>query len=400
MGTKAELIEALGGADTELGDGKTFTVNTSENTLAIATHGRSTGDGPFTVKSSNTAPGGLTAMPATGTLEVGTVNFDDGDTFIVGEDTYHFVDTLDEAYDVLIEDSIAAASTLTMSDNFSNGEVVTIGDVTYTFRTSLTEGGDPNDVLLGTDGSALEDSLSNLAAAINGAAGEGTAYGNGTEEHPDVDATSDATTLTVTAKVAGEAGNAIVVTSDASNGDDFDADGTLQDGADGSALTLDNLVEAINDGSGSGSKYHGDTDANEQVSAVATSSHLATFTAEVAGAAGNEIPLAVSTDPFKASIVLSGSTLSGGYDNLFFLVVEDANTLKVATSFEEALSEEPSVVNITTTGTGTHTIFTSAAGFAERMEQELKTVHADGNRVSLRDVLERRFWTGLESAVL
>ena len=136
----------------------------------------------------------------------------------------------------LTVDAVAAASTLTMSDNFSNGEVVTIGDVTYTFRTSLTEGGDPNDVLLGTGGSALEDSLSNLAAAINGAAGEGTAYGNGTEEHPDVDATSDATTLTVTAKVAGEAGNAIVVTSDASNGDDFDEDGTLQGGS-GKSLT-------------------------------------------------------------------------------------------------------------------------------------------------------------------
>jgi len=86
-----------------------------------------------------------------------------------------------------------ASRVLTATANFSADETVTIGSKTYTFKATPSAA---NHIDIGVD---LATSLANLAAAINGGAGEGTAYGTGTVAHTVVTATSNATTLTVTA---------------------------------------------------------------------------------------------------------------------------------------------------------------------------------------------------------
>lgn len=101
-----------------------------------------------------------------------------------------------------------ATGTLTASGNVSNGATVTIGSKVYTFQTSLTNS--DGNVLIG--GSA-SDSLDNLIAAINLAAGGGTTYAAATTIHPTVSAAAGSgDTLVATAKTAGTAGNSIATT--------------------------------------------------------------------------------------------------------------------------------------------------------------------------------------------
>jgi hypothetical protein len=125
---------------------------------------------------------------------------------------------------VLNEPDTSASAVLT-SDNtqVTAGKKVTIGEIIYTFVSALTTdpAAIPYEVLIGAD---ADTTLGNLKAAINGEAGEGTKYGTGTVAHPDV--TCGAVTahaVTVTAKVAGLAGNLIAKAED---DDHLDWDGT------------------------------------------------------------------------------------------------------------------------------------------------------------------------------
>lgn len=109
-----------------------------------------------------------------------------------------------------------AASGVLTSDNtqVTAGKKVTLGDIIYTFVASLTTDPDtiPYEVLIGAD---ADGTLANLQKAINGTGTPGTEYSVGTEEHPDVscgDVTAHA--VTVTAKVAGLAGNSIAKAED------------------------------------------------------------------------------------------------------------------------------------------------------------------------------------------
>lgn len=109
------------------------------------------------------------------------------------------------------DDAVKASGTLTSTGTApSNNDTVTIDSQTYTFKTSLTASTTANEVLIGANAAA---SLTNLKAAINGAAGGGTQYGSLTTAHATVDAgTLTATTLALTAKLAGTAGNSIATT--------------------------------------------------------------------------------------------------------------------------------------------------------------------------------------------
>lgn len=103
--------------------------------------------------------------------------------------------------------SVAATGVLTLTGNAVNGETVTIGGVVYTFVTALASA---FDVLIGA---AATNSIDNLIAAINGAAGEGSTYGTGTTAHPTVGAAAGVgDTMDVTADTAGTAGNSIATT--------------------------------------------------------------------------------------------------------------------------------------------------------------------------------------------
>lgn len=105
---------------------------------------------------------------------------------------------------------VMATATLTSDDVFLATETVTIGGKTYTFRASLTAGGLENEILIGANQTA---SHLNLLRAVNGGAGKGTLYGNGTTENAYVWASSSDGTHTVfLAKRSGTLGNLIPTT--------------------------------------------------------------------------------------------------------------------------------------------------------------------------------------------
>lgn len=114
---------------------------------------------------------------------------------------------------VMTSVAIAASKALTISAiTAANTQTVVIGGQTYTFNTSLTD--TANNVLIGADATAMGG---NLAAAINGAAGAGTLYGTGTVANASVTAVNAAGVVTVTAKVAGTAGNSIAISETLTN---------------------------------------------------------------------------------------------------------------------------------------------------------------------------------------
>lgn len=100
-----------------------------------------------------------------------------------------------------------ATGALTLTDTGSDDETVTIGSRVYTLKTALT--GAADEVLIGASATATALNLKNAINADE--ATEGVTHGS-TEDHPSVVATSAAGVLTVTAKQAGTAGNAIATT--------------------------------------------------------------------------------------------------------------------------------------------------------------------------------------------
>ena len=100
-----------------------------------------------------------------------------------------------------------ATGTLTFTNVGSATETVTIGGRVYTLVAALT--GAADEVLIGASATATALNLKN---AINGdEATVGITHGS-TTDHPSVVATSSAGAVTVTAKAAGTAGNAITTT--------------------------------------------------------------------------------------------------------------------------------------------------------------------------------------------
>lgn len=121
------------------------------------------------------------------------------------------------AYPVINSTAAFASDVLTTTGTFSDGDTVTIEGLAYTIQATLTNGA--RHVHKGTS-TAL--TLQNLANAINfvGGGTPGTDYDNtATTANPFVTAVSDTTTLTVTAIVAGVAGNALTATNVSSGTD-------------------------------------------------------------------------------------------------------------------------------------------------------------------------------------
>ena len=110
------------------------------------------------------------------------------------------------AFAVFGKTEAKATGTLTATGNFSENDTVTVGVQTYKFVKSLTNA---YDVKLGAD---LATSLSNLEKAINGTGTEGTKYASGTLKNVLASAVATSTTLEVTAIVAGVVGNTIATT--------------------------------------------------------------------------------------------------------------------------------------------------------------------------------------------
>lgn len=109
---------------------------------------------------------------------------------------------------------VASTGTLSVPLNPANTETVVIGptglEQTYTFVTALTAGGGlPGEILIGASNT---DSIDNLVAAINGAAGAGTLYGTGTPINQDVSVVRSVNDMNTTAKYIGAAGDSVNTT--------------------------------------------------------------------------------------------------------------------------------------------------------------------------------------------
>lgn len=123
----------------------------------------------------------------------------------------------------------AATGVLTFSGVGTANDTVTIGTHVYTLVASPAAA---DQVLIGASATETGD---NLAAAINGGAGEGTLYGTGTVEHTSVNATAAVGVVTVTALQVGTDANAMV-TSEAGTGASW-ASTTLTGGRDIGGVT-------------------------------------------------------------------------------------------------------------------------------------------------------------------
>lgn len=108
-----------------------------------------------------------------------------------------------------------AKQTGTATGQPADTQTVTIGAKTYTFDTVLVDSA--NHVLIGATPS---DTLDNLIAAINGAAGAGTLYGTGTVAHTQVTAAAgagDTIVVTANADIAAATATLIATTDTADN---------------------------------------------------------------------------------------------------------------------------------------------------------------------------------------
>lgn len=127
--------------------------------------------------------------------------------------------------------AVAATGTLTVGSGgykILDTDTVTIGSKTYTFKTALTH--EEGEVLIGANDTAA---LLNLKNAINHAGTPDTDY-SCAAVHPTVTGTSsNATTLVVTAKTKGTAGNAVVTTETEAGTDKTWGAAHLEGGIDG-----------------------------------------------------------------------------------------------------------------------------------------------------------------------
>lgn len=121
---------------------------------------------------------------------------------------------------------IAATNVLTFTGQPANNDTVTVDSNVYTFKTALTP--TAGEVLIGA---AVNDSINNLVAAINGDAGSGTLYAAGTTASDDASALNiDNSQMRVTANTPGTAGNSITATESCANAAWADTGGTLVGG--------------------------------------------------------------------------------------------------------------------------------------------------------------------------
>ena len=136
-------------------------------------------------------------------------------------------------------DATAAAQTLTVAATpTTEDDTVTIGETVYTF---LTEPLAAYDVAIGAD---AEEAIDNLVDAINGDL-------EGTDAHPDVTAVkASASTMTVTAKVPGAAGNSIATTETFTDGSSVWGSTVLAGGADPSAAESRAAIVTAMNGNG------------------------------------------------------------------------------------------------------------------------------------------------------
>lgn len=106
----------------------------------------------------------------------------------------------------------SAVGAITFANQPSADDTVTVGSQTYTFKAALSAA---DQVLIGA---TTADTVDNLIAAINGAAGEGTTYGTDTAENTSAVARENTSTVIgLVAREEGTAGNSVALAKSATN---------------------------------------------------------------------------------------------------------------------------------------------------------------------------------------
>lgn len=199
--------------------------------------------------------------------------------------------------------SVAATGVLTFTSQPNDGDTATIGTKVYTFQTVLTTG--EGNVLIGA---AATNTIDNLIAAINHAAGSGSLYSGSFADPLVTAAAGTGDTMDVTARVKGLSGNDIVT-------------------AESTATVRLEWTTAMSGGV--------DPTLSDTGHGLVTGEH----------------PIQVSNSGGALPAGLSVSTV-------YWPIAVDANTFKLATSREAARRNVH--VDITSAGTGTHSQFRPA----------------------------------------
>ncbi len=332
---KAE-IDSIG-STTNFNGGQVFTANTLNVFLSdgSASGSSNIGVSTGTLSSNGLNLGGSVAAAGTLTQAAPTAAVAATDNLAIGAN--------------VITGAVAATGSLSTVTTVAvaNAETVTVGGTQYTFETTLTNGGTANQVLIGADNSSA---FNNLAAAINGqAGGAGTLFGTGTVANTQATAThsvvaagqgvntvaikatingvGNATpgatgtgnslqlltgtvgniTVSGAAATGGVAGDTVTVGSKTYTFDTIASGLSTTPTANEvllgttNTLTVANLVAAVDQSTqtvtnGVGSQYSTLTTQNAFVTAaVGSTATTANFTANVAGAAGDNITSSVST---------------------------------------------------------------------------------------------------------
>jgi flagellar hook protein FlgE len=242
--TLANLVAAINGGS---GEGTGYSDGTNANGQVTAALGPGSGQVNLTATSAGTAGNSIATTVSLGNSSTFGASFG-GATLTSGVDGASFsepvvvYDSLGNSHTLTFNftktsEAGPATGTLSATGNAAAGDTVTIGGTTYTFVSSLsTDPTVPNQVLISSAATGAEAAtLANLAAAINGGSGEGTNYSDGTVANASVTATSGATTLSLTAKSVGPAGNSIATTLGSDDSSTFGASfggTTLGGGAD------------------------------------------------------------------------------------------------------------------------------------------------------------------------
>jgi hypothetical protein len=279
-----------------------------------------------------------TLAKAVVTLTSDATNPDAGGTFVLGSKEYELVSSLTAGVE-------AEADLTTDETEVADGTQVVVGSRTYTIVETLPTY-DPYDtaiyVLIGAD---ADETLDNLADAINGdSSAWGVTHSKNNSPHPDVEASAVTSHVsTITALVAGEAGNDIALTSDDAHLVAESA--TLEGGVDtvpneiviggSAAVTLDNIKAAVNAEAGIGTTYSLGTTANEEFEATTNGATTQVFQARTGGVAGNSLTATEDATHLSfGSVAGGGGTVAsapigngGGYvSKLIFTVPQLAGT--------------------------------------------------------------------------
>lgn len=272
----------------------------------------------------------VNAVAASKVLTIGTKPVNEA-TVTIGSNVYRFMSELGAG--------VAATGTLTFNSELPHdGDTVILGSQTYTFKTALsTEPTVANEILIEATVTATID---NLIAAVDDGAGEGTKYSVDTVSQGMVTCTKPtADTFLVTYDTVGFLGN------------QYDTAGTLTHATWGAATlaggidaqaandvliganveeSIDNLVLAITAGVDT-TKYGTGTTANSLATAVKTTAATMTATNKIKGVIGNST--AVAETLADGSWAGGATALSGGVDGTAgsqWEVFVDASYLYVA----------------------------------------------------------------------